>query len=195
MKRIAIVGNAPMEKDCSELVDSCDTVMRFNYCNSFGWGSGVKIDILALANTGGAGRKLCRNRDINRLSIFQKASEIWFAQGSPPLLSQIVDFRNKKDSSRRIVRRLELQDKQLFMVPESTVKATQEVLVAFGAPVGNTPSSGALAIHQVLHTPRFEEMEIALLGFTSKGIPFHSWDAEKKWLADLAEKGSIQMVD
>lgn len=183
---MAIVGNAPIQYDLSELIDSCDLVVRFNEYSTFGKNAGRKTNILCVCNTGGPAEKMSQNSLILNAPFYSSSLEVWFP-------------RNERIHQAHISRYCPNFNRAKFYQDLSTMLATSNQLgssqiVAFSADLNEqvfnkliakakwpfvVPSTGFLTVEYILNETRFAEYDKILAGFSFRGWRGHPWEAEK----------------
>ena len=119
MKNIIILGNADVQTDYSQFVDSADFVIRFNEARNYGKNTGTKVDALCLTNLSTPGRLFAKYQTVKKLSFIDNVKEIWFPRPSNYLPFQFwlkpfnsVAFSHA-DYRKHIIKRNNLQQKEM----------------------------------------------------------------------------------
>lgn len=178
MKRIAVVSNNPHQVFSADFVDSCDEVMRFSNCVTYGGATGKKI-------TGWVTRSRCNHThgiyqlhaQIMRRAV-SRASVALIAHGFPEYAG------DGKLIGPEIVPYDEFPAKQLN--PDiSCVRMNARGLTAVHP--GYNPTLGFILLWHVLHSNWFAHDELYLIGWNFQGIddPHHiDWEEQvtRSWL-------------
>jgi len=197
MKQIVILGNAPLDKDYSTMVDQSDFVVRFNVANNYGKFSGIKADALCMSQSGCYGRNLAKRRVIMGLPFIDSVKEIWFPRPIMHTARQIF-FRSKNekilretDFSRFIIDRNKLQRKRIIYCGQALYdNACSDLNIPNRIDIYE-PSSGYLAIKYALEKFDSDDTTIHIIGFTFQGFEGHPWEREKEEIKQLTEKGRL----
>lgn len=198
LKRIAVVGNAPTEKDLCSHIDGADRVVRFN--NAFGYGgvTGTRIDDLHLVNCGGQPLEWLRSDTFWTRDYLVRTTQITLPLAAPDRrrrLSSADDGRcqstdglNFEWDLRDALKRL---GKTVRTLPTETVDAAVEVLRGLGGDGKQiTPSTGYLAVYDYLEQCGRDTV-IDLYGFSFAGWCGHSWACEKAWVLQQQKTGRL----
>lgn len=192
-KKIAIVGNAPIQYDVSELIDSCDLVVRFNEYINYGKNSGQRADILCVCNTGLPARQISQRASISNAPFFSELSEIWFPRDEDVHLRHVQPFCLE-------IPLTEYVDRSDLLIESNKLSATQVLI--FGPELNEKayhilsskakwpflcPSSGFLALEYILSESRFFDYDKFLFGFSFRGFKGHPWEAEKQMIMQYAK--------
>lgn len=199
--RIAIVGNAPVETDLSDEINSADWVVRFNAAtNNFNINTGVKTDALCVTNLSSPGRAFAKYRQLANLAFVSQLKEIWFPRPAFKSARQVwfkswskQGFR-KTDYSKFIISRNGLQDKKIIYFGDELFRECCDLLdIAddFGV---HEPSSGFLALQYVMRRFDLAEHQLLLTGFAFSGSTAHSWQKEKEEVLKLQAQGLFNLV-
>ncbi len=162
--RVALVGNAPLRRDHSHAIDSCDVVVRCNDAANWGPHSGQKTDVLCITHTGEPAERFIREQSLRRLPRFPNLKELWFFRKDPQWMDAIVAANDLQDIP---IRR---------MTPEQ-MKQIERGLRGVSAYDFSSPSTGYLAFQYILQAPEFEGHDKWLFGFnfqTWLGHPGHA---------------------
>ena len=197
-RRIMIVGNGEIAEGLAELIDAADLVMRFNDCRSVGRGGG-KTDIVTVCNTGRPGKAMTEGSGWACNKSVWLASSIWCVR----------DPRKFKAMQSGILRdHPELEDfcddytddfadyarqngKDFHIVPAATHEALDRKFADYASEPYVVPSTGAVAITEVLDHYRDPGDQVFLAGFGHQGWDGHPWAAEKAWVEDLIRHGLL----
>jgi hypothetical protein len=219
MKKVVLIGNAPLEHDLSDFVDSCDCVVRFNACRNYRIHSGAKSDVLFLNNAGNPRsqatlafllRKRTREKVAKELP-YTRASQIFFVRPSaafcksfleqyipednPLRKQQLHDLEVHRDLGREIVAALFLHDKKVTFIDPGFYVAVWKKLQRYGKTEAIMPSTGILGLEMLLHCASFARYEKYIAGFRFEGWPGHPWELERRLLNDYVERRVIVPLD
>ena len=185
MRKLAIVGNAPLEKGQAAIIDACEWVVRFNEWKNHRGDSGQRVDVLCVTNTGNPAEIFIRDRLIGSAPFLSHVSEIWFPRDFPAHQQQARQFdrtypdRKLLDRSDEIVASNQLHEKRIVRFSSELNQQVFAALRARSATPFLCPSTGALTIAHGLEDPRFAGYEKLLFGFGFQGWHGHPWEAEK----------------
>ncbi len=185
-KRLVIVGNGPLVKDCTSLVDSSDFVVRFNLCASFAMHTGTRTDVLCLNNTGRPALELARGALLKGFPFSQTVEEIWFPRPRQSALQRFIEklrpLHSDLEYGDAIIAAHGWQTKRIEYLLETRQRELWMKLLAQGKPriAPRKPSSGMVAIEYVLSEDRFADYEKHFLGFTFQGWKRHPWELERQ---------------
>lgn len=196
-KKIAIVGNAPINYDLSDMIDSCDIVVRFNEYPRWGNHSGRKTDVLCVCNTGTPAEKMSTNRMILNAPFYHSSLEVWFPRNEDVHQSHIVKYCAKfnqakyyKDLSGMLINSNQLSaDQVISFSPELNDTAFNKLMKVAKWPF-IVPSTGFLTMEYILNEPRFSDYDKSLVGFSFRGWRGHPWEAEKAITLDYTHTRS-----
>jgi hypothetical protein len=193
-RRVMVVGNAPVSKDLSDVVDASDFVVRFNWCTNYGQGTGTKISGLCLATA-----------DVN-VASFIAPEEEWeqkqlgvfrtLLQTAEILFFRIPDPAKERISSKSMdnAKRLMLHygvDSGKAVYCHVTADYRRD-LSRFGCLKDNQyPSTGCVVIRHLLYDRKYDGYQKCLLGFTWQGWGAHPWKLEKAWVRWLERRGEV----
>jgi hypothetical protein len=188
--QVALVGNAPIERDLGDLINSFDLVVRFNSVPHFGRNTGTKTDVLVACNSGEAGAEVLPPGIMRENPAFVGASEIRIPI-HPDFLSAkrklFRDFSWFEDHSHHTADPL-YTDKKITYVPRDVVEAAEKKIKAskdrFGLPM---PSTGVVMIEDLLR--RHDVLHVC--GFTHRGWKGHHWEIEKGIFDQYAAQGRL----
>ena len=163
-KTVILVGNAPFQRNCSDLVDSHDCVFRFNLFSRNGYADGL---------CGNKTTHWCNNLGRNpRSHREQRRHHCELVKQIQPIPVVLVASAEDKSGRLRTAKTwypeqglsLIYPDSHLTIPPSATTKE---------------PSVGFYMAYRLLH----EDIPIALIGFTGKVNPkHHDGEAEMAFL-------------
>ena len=184
-----IVGNGEIAKGLAGEIDAADLVLRFNTCRSLGAG-GQKTDMIAVCNTGRPARAMLHEGDWKTSKAVAAAPTIWcvrdpetFAALRAPLSKshpELDDFCD--DYTDGFAAFARDSGKAFHVVPAATHEAVDRDLKASSAVDYVVPSSGIIAIAEMMTNHMEAGDEIVIAGFTHQGWEWHPWDAERAWI-------------
>ena len=198
-RSIMIIGNGAIETGLAPVIDAADVVMRFNDCRSVGTG-GQKTDIVAVCNTGRPGRRMAQEAGWKNNPSVRSACAIWcvrdpqkFAAMRAPLAishPELDDFCD--DYTDAIADFCAGSDKELYVVPAATHDHLDRQLAAYDPAPYVVPSTGLVAISEVLGAFSAPGDRVCLAGFGHQGWEWHPWQAERRWVAERIAEGRLQ---
>lgn len=201
-RTIMIVGNGPVPDGAAAVIDSADLVIRFNDCRSCGAG-GEKTDIVAVCNTGRPALAMLGGGAWKTNAAVRQARAIWCVRDggkfqtlreqlavTHPDLDDLCD--DYTDGFRAFA---QATGRTFHTVPASTHERVDAGLKQFDAGTYVVPSSGLIAIAEVLeHWPRPGD-RVVLAGFGHAGWEWHPFAAERRYVDDLISKGRLLRLD
>ena len=182
-KSIAIIGNGPIDRDVSEVVDECDIVIRFNAARNWGGNAGRRFDVLVLA-VGATNLLKLRGSE-----FLQAASEIWFEGNSlkktweeTPQTGQLRSARFYKNRSKAILAANRLKQ-PVWAINQSVRALASNELARFSENPARAvdPSNGMATICACRQY--FPNATLKLVGFGFFGTGPHDWNAEREYVA------------
>jgi hypothetical protein len=187
-KRIAVVGNGPIDHGMASEIDDHDIVVRFNACSNYGT-SGRKTDILILVNTGGSGLRLSTEPDAINRDALEASKTIWLTV-APGLAAEFASHTDLVGADHaELMRQNRIGSRCWSYISRESFLRAADHLEALGAEPPALPSSGFVTISHLLHTmPR---AKLTLYGFTFEGWDKHPWCAEKAFV--LAAGKSVKL--
>lgn len=220
MQTLTIVGNAPLQHDFSDFIDSSDCVVRFNTCKRYGGNSGTKTDILVLNNTGDPEtnptlRFLLQPRsaeEVQRaLPYLATVKQVWFVRPPPASLldfirERIPDCSPFKEPELRCLRRqsdLAADIAQAQRIPPAIIKqpttaalhaALWDKLLTYGPTEAALPSTGMLGVELIVGNPRFSAYKVFAAGFNWNMWPGHPGALERALMTDYSRQGRLTLV-
>lgn len=206
MKKILIIGNAKVHRDYKNLFNSANLIVRFNNPRLLGDFDDGRTDYLSIGDTGNPALIFLlqiKNRVNNNFyKIYKKSKNIIFSRNSD---SHKKHFLKQKDFFKKshLESHLSIAD---FFIPElkkdnkiATYVSKKDNDYCFKklSDISNPrficPSTGFLTIHYFLRSPKFNNYEKILIGFTFKGWKGHPWSAEKKVLLEYSKTNKITL--
>lgn len=190
--RMIILGNAPMQMDMSDYIDSSDLVVRFNECQNYGMGTGHKTDILCINNFGQPAEEWVKYKTISKLPFINQVSEIWF-----PRTESILEHRKTvpdrhfdqlrfRDLSADLIASNHLANKSIVRFSDTLNAEVLSALKRLSSEEFREPSTGILAIAHVLTAPTYSKLQKVILGFTFEGWKGHPWAGERALVESYA---------
>jgi len=218
-KTLIFVGSAPLSKDFSAFIDSCDCVVRFNNCKNYGRNTGTKTDLLVLNNSGNPDtmrtlRFMLEPRteaEVNRkLPYLHRAQEVLFARPPASFLADFVktriqqgplkenelsELRPNRDLAAEITAAQQIPAKKTSPLPsEEFYCDVWDKLLAFGSTDAFAPSTGIMGIERVLNNPRFAEHRKFVTGFSWNMWEGHPAELERQLVLSYSERGIIKFL-
>jgi hypothetical protein len=201
VRRLVIVGNAPLAFDCRELVDGADIVVRLNDCKGATAWSGTRTTILCVNHTGAPARRYVRERPFRSHPLCVDAREVWLPhhQGAYDAwrlaTGRVLD--SFEEVTEEVIRANSLEDRVLvrfsqefnaglFEMLEATMRRHQIPEDGFSG-----PSTGMFAVAYVLAAAAYRDYEVHLIGFRFKGWEGHPWQTERRVIADCVRAGRL----
>lgn len=199
---IVVIGNAPLNRDFSALVDSADQVIRFNEPRTFNKGSGTRFDTWVIANLKG-GRYFARQRIFRHADYRTRPRQIWFPRCAGvhstllrgKLLAPNLAADSDVDYSAEIVKQNKLPQKNQLRFSESFYWSCIEQLYDLNRPEVvqvKIPSTGFMAVHYLLSV--LSAKSVTLIGFSWQGWEGHPWEKERQVLEKWAKQGLITIL-
>lgn len=201
-KRMVIVGNGPVGRDLSTLVDAADFVLRFNEPKASVGMTGVRTDRLMMANSAKQMQQLIDRPDFLASPIFVAAREIVFPYHPdivaryfprPNFLSRLKGRR--ADWTWPALLKLGAAGKEIRIMPP---RFYEDGCRALGLPREKMdrifPSTGFFGIWHALETLG-PDWRIEICGFTWQGWRKHAWADERKFVTEQVERGRIVLLD
>ena len=185
MPSIAIVGNGPVSKDQSGLIDACNVVVRFNEWKNYGQNSGLKADILCITNMGVPANRIIRGALIGKVPHLDQISEIWFPRDSEVHKAHTAEFAPEyllnefDDLSVSLLDSNNLSAKRIVRFSAGFNRKIFRTLLLLGHRSFHCPSTGIFAIEYILGEERFAGYQKFLFGFGFQGWRGHPWATER----------------
>ncbi|MBL0372467.1 Urease operon accessory protein [Rhizobium sp. KVB221] len=195
-RSVVIVGNGAIDPGLGNVIDAADIVMRFNDCRSVGAG-GSKTDIVVVCNTGRPGKAMLEGPGWKQNPAVSSASSIWcvrdparFAAMRAPLAishPELDDFCD--DYTEGFADFANQTGKALHVIPATTHDRLDRELAAYAPTPYVVPSTGLVALAEVLGVFRLPTDRVSIVGFGHQGWEWHPWEAERQWVeARIAER-------
>ncbi|WP_426226895.1 Urease operon accessory protein [Pararhizobium sp. DWP3-4] len=201
-RTVMIVGNGPVQEGAAAVIDAADLVIRFNDCRSCGAG-GDKTDIVAVCNTGRPALAMLGGGAWKTNAAVRQASSIWCVRDAEkfqtlrqqlavthPDLDDLCD--DYTDGFRTFAK---ATGRTFHTVPASTHEGVDAGLKQFDAGAYVVPSSGLIAIAEVLEHWRQPGDRVVLAGFGHAGWQWHPFAAEKDLVEDYVCQGRLERLD
>jgi|GEM_PF-711247 len=208
MRRIAIVGNAPLQRGVASRIDAAAHVIRFNKAPGLAGRAGRRTDELYLINHGGQMAEWLADGTLHHHPALRVARQVVLpipmlsghltprqaarreANGARPI---DPDRINHLHAARRTLLRA---GHRVHVVGASDYRRAQRALDTT-APTGGAalyPSTGFIAIvRSVAQALRSDRIE--LYGFGFQGWSGHAWEAERAWVRRAALAGRLVVHD
>ncbi|MFZ9752264.1 MAG: hypothetical protein ACO3B3_01740 [Cyanobium sp.] len=200
MKRLTIVGNAPLSRDLSAFVDQSDLVLRIGWPRTWGGESGSRFDIWVLQN-GKGGRGYVESRCFLACPFRDLAREIWFPRAlglhnriplHPSYGGCVVDAA-LDDISLEILKANDLRQPWIRLDEAFYARCISQLFDLSNPDcVVLMPSTGFLAAHYVFET--MPDYRLTMVGFSFEGWPGHPWTLEQAHIASLASQGRLEFI-
>ncbi len=196
-----VVGNGDIGRQAREAIADAHAVVRFNDCRSAGEDA-ARTDIVVVCNTGRPGKKMLEEPGWRALPSVKAADEIWcvrdpqkFAEMRGPLSvshPELDDFCD--DYSEGFRAYAEGQGKGFRVVPRDVHERLDAALSVYSPAPYVTPSTGLVAIADLIENRMAGEDRIGLAGFSHQGWDGHPWEAERRYLEPLEASGLITRI-
>lgn len=196
-----IIGNGEIETGLEPAIDAAEIVMRFNDCRSVGAG-GQKTDIVAVCNTGRPGKRMIEEPGWKDNPSVLAASSIWcvrdpqkFASMRAPLAisyPKLDDFCD--DYTDGFAGFCAQSGKALHVIPAATHDQLDRELAAFDPEAYVAPSTGLVALAEILGAFCRSGDRVCLAGFSHRGWEWHPWEAERRWVQDRIAEGRLHRL-
>ena len=187
MKRIAIVGNGPVDPRLFAEIDAMEHVVRFNKPPPANQYPAMRTDQLSLVNSASIKGTL-KSPAYLATPAWQTARAVLLplhpdiiGQRMPPAPLWKRLLGQSRDKSAAIGRIAQAAGKPVETIAAEIFFTACRALNIPGKyyfPRG-APSSGMLVITHFLETT---DAQLALFGFGFQGSKWHDWEAEKKWV-------------
>jgi hypothetical protein len=202
-KRLVIVGNGPISRDLSEVVDTADFVLRFNEPKAGIGLSGTKTDRIMMANSGKPMQRRLRDPHLTNLPIFRATKEIVFPYHpdivaryfpQPNFLSLLKGRRG--DWTLQSIEKFGRAGKEVrIMPPQFYLDGCKELGIPDHMMGKLFPSTGYFGIWHILNTFPLDEWRLEVCGFTWQGWQKHAWADERRWVSQKVEMGFVTIID
>jgi len=202
---IVVVGNAPVAKDHTALVDRARWVYRFNRLDNYGHNTGTRTDFWILAShrvvlgqLAAAGHPGSTKDAPPFREVARAVQRILFAV--PCLFRPLSESAQRSDlaeraaAARSFLRTIDSTD-----TPAAIHTYQRSVLAhldpALCSPERPSPSNGYLTIASLIEHSALHQCNIAVIGFTWKGWQGHPWEAEERALRSFAANGQLSIIE
>jgi hypothetical protein len=196
-----IVGNGEIGDNARETIAEAAFVMRFNDCRS-AHEDAARTDVVVVCNTGRPARKMLEEPEWRAHPSVKAAQAIWcvrdpekFAEMRSPLAQshpELDDFCDDYTEGFRVF--AENEGKSFRIIARDVHERLDEALSAFSPAPYVVPSTGLVAIADLIEHHLVADDRIALSGFSHQGWEGHPWDAERKYLAPLEARGLVLRI-
>lgn len=196
-----VVGNGDIGPNARETIAEADAVMRFNDCRSAG-DDATRTDIVVVCNTGRPGKKMLEEPAWREHPSVRAAQAIWcvrdpekFAEIRAPLAishPELDDFCDDYTEGFRVF--AENEGKSFRIIPRDVHERLDAALAAYLPAPYVVPSTGLVAIADLIDNHLAPEDRIALAGFSHQGWDGHPWDAERHYCEPLEAKGRLMRI-
>lgn len=186
---IIILGNGPISADIAKQVDSCERVVRFNFCANMPENLGTKCTDLWLTGRGRQAAKLL-TAPINPKLYNIKNLVITDPEpvATKQLFFKLIHRQGKLDHGDLLQKKYSPVG-QSFRLSRAYRSELLSRLLLLGEPncKPRCASSGLLAIEYFLQ--HYKTVHIAGFGF--QGWKRHPWQQEKQYIASLINAGKV----
>lgn len=214
--RVVIVGNAPIARDLTSVVDGADVVFRFNHCPGYGAGrTGTRTSVVVfgavpmLLGIGGPERNRLIQETTRLPEVLATRPQVWFVRDDQPELAErAIDHFGLHD---HVVRRLPVSDLTALLHKFKRI---------MGGPLGGVspddfpdfrpfvdpetglacqPTAGLAVIDRVVHDPAFADHRVQVTGFSWHDIHGAQWEghpypAERRLCEIYQEEQRIELL-
>jgi hypothetical protein len=201
-RRLAIVGNGPVEAGSGPLIDAADLVIRFNAPQGAPERIGTRTDLLMLVNSGKSMRKWLRDpaflgsplvRTAHRIVLPLHPSIIAAYHPRPNVFSRMIGRRT--DWTFRAVDTLGRQGSEVSVLPATLYgQACVELRIGDDRRRTTFPSTGFLGVLHALRAYPAPNWRIEICGFGWRGWKHHDWEAERRWIERRLERGELHLL-
>jgi hypothetical protein len=201
MKQVAIIGNAELQQDYADLVDSSDLVIRFNTPLSWAHKSGRRFDIWVLAN-GKGGQRFADAQLFRSAPYRDLPDEIWFPR--PLALHRSLPLHPMYGGD-RVSEGMDIDYGDSILLANNLSQPILRLDTGcyqrcfdrlYPASVANSyvlmPSAGFIVTHYVLE--QMPDTHVLLIGFTFQGWPGHPWLLEQENIVAMHQQGRLQLL-
>ena len=194
-RRVALVGSAPLARDMSLLIDSCDIVIRCNEAKTLGGHAGSRTDVLCVTNTGSPAQRIIAEQSIRRSPRFPGLSEVWFPRESHVHLRALeasgfqISSSEFEDRSQDILTANGLGDD--IAVTYFSADFNERIFASLKQKSADPfvcPSTGFMALCHLLERDDYETFDKLILGFTFQMWEGHPARAEQRFIRALCSR-------
>ncbi len=196
-----VVGNGEIGQRARAAIGDAHAVMRFNDCRSAGTDA-ARTDIVVVCNTGRPGKRMLEEPQWREHASVKAAQAIWcvrdpakFAEMRAPLAvshPELDDFCDDYSGGFRVF--AENEGKGFRVIPRDVHERVDAALSAFSPAPYVTPSTGLVAIADLMDNHLGPGDRIALAGFSHQGWDGHPWDAERQYFEPLEASGLVTRI-
>lgn len=196
-----IVGNGDIGNKARETIAEASFVMRFNDCRSAG-PDAVRTDVVVVCNTGRPGKMMLEEPAWRDHASVRAAQAIWcvrdpakFAEMRVSLSvthPELDDFCDDYTEGFRVF--AENEGKGFRVIPRDVHERLDAALSELSPAPYVAPSTGLLAIADLIDNHLAPEDRIALAGFSHEGWEGHPWDAERQYFEPLEANGLVMRI-
>lgn len=196
-----VVGNGEIGQRAREAIADAHAVVRFNDCRSAGTDA-ARTDIVVVCNTGRPGKRMLEEPQWREHASVKAAQAIWcvrdpakFAEMRAPLAvshPELDDFCDDYSGGFRVF--AENEGKGFRVIPRDVHERVDAALSAFSPAPYVTPSTGLVAIADLMDNHLGPGDRIALAGFSHQGWDGHPWDAERQYFEPLEASGLVTRI-
>jgi hypothetical protein len=202
-RKIIIIGNGPLSRDLSSVVDAADFTLRFNEPKMSIGLSGSRTDMLMLATSSKPMQRRLNDPGFLTNATFRAAREVMLAyhpsiirtyHPKPNLLSRLKGRRS--DWTARTIDLVGAAGKQVrVMPPQFYLDGCAELGIPHDRLQSVFPSTGYFGIRYILQMVASESCDVRLCGFSWEGWKRHAWADERRWVEEMVRSGRIGMLE
>lgn len=196
-----VVGNGDIGQQARDTISDAHAVMRFNDCRSASEDAG-RTDIVVVCNTGRPGKKMLGEPAWRDHPSVRAAQAIWCVRDPAKFADirtelavthpELDDFCDDYTGGFRVF--AESADKAFRVIPRAIHERLDAALAAFSPEPYVVPSTGLVAIADLIENHLGEDDRIAIAGFSHQGWDGHPWNAERLYLELLEAKGLVTRI-
>lgn len=202
-KTAVIIGNGKLGRDLSPMVDAADFVLRFNEPKLSVGMSGTRTDLLMLATSSKPMQRRLNDPDFYASPTFRAAGAVMLVyhpiilrtyHPKPNILSWLKGRR--ADWTQQTIERVGGAGKEIRIMPPQFYQDGCATLGLSEAEMHRVfPSTGFFGVYHCLDRFQAEEWDVKLCGFSWEGWKRHSWDGERRFVADHVESGRLTLIE
>jgi hypothetical protein len=184
-RAIALIGNAPSDRDLSCEIDGCDRVVRMNNAYGLKTVRGAQTDDLVLVNCGGQMAEWLKTGSILEAEAFASAMRIVLPIAPEVGYQHPVDDLDSTNFQREASSRFHSAGKKVELVSREVFDEARSI-------VGEAaPSTGLITLLWLLRTEG--DAQIHAFGFGFAGWTGHAFDRERAFFKEVARKGRLTL--